>query len=313
MKELIVNIIPKSIFPSLHSDTLFGAICFAMEQIYGEEKLIDIIKKFSDKPPFLLSSTFPCINYDKEKIYFLPKPIDSIEKTGSYSKYIDAFKNLDSVKYVTKDIFNDWINDRIDGSYILQNMAKYNVKMGLLFPKEKQLKFSIKNSDVSRNQINRLNDSTSIYYFSGYHCKNVNLFFMIRIYDEEYESLLKGALRFLRDRGFGQDISVGKGEFDIGEFSENAILELPKNQKRFITLSRYIPSVDEYNMFKVRKEVFYDICAKRGRSLNGSIKKQVHFFTEGSTFPNLKNSTYGRILHVQEKSVEYGLAFNVGF
>ncbi len=313
MRELIVHIEPRSIFPSLHSDTLFGAICFAIEQIHGNDVLTKIIERFKNKPPFLLSSTFPYVKSENGRIHFLPKPIEDIEKIKDYKKFIDSFKIFKSAKYISKDIFNDWINGRIDGTYILQNMDKYNIKEGLLFPKEKQYKFSIKNFDIPRNQINRLDNSSDIYYFDGYYCKNVGLFFVIKLYDEGYDILLKGVLKFLRDRGFGEDISVGKGEFRIEEISENKILEIPKDQKRFITLSRYIPSIDEIYAFRGRHNLFYDIYKKRGRSFDGRLKKQIYFFTEGSTFPNLKDTIHGRILHVQDKSVEYGLAFGAGF
>ena len=321
MRELIVRIAPKSIFRPLHSDTLFGAICFAIDQIHGDDVMTKTIEKFKSTPPFLISSTYPYIKSDNITsdnaksdngiVYFLPKPITDIEKIDNYN--IDSSKILKSVKYVSMDVFNDWINGNIDNTYILKNINKYNVKSGLLFPKEKKLKFSIKNLDVPRNQINRLSNISDIYYFNGYSCKNVGLFFMIRFYDEEYDTLLRGALKFLRDRGFGKDISSGNGKFEIEEFSENKILEPPKNQKCFITLSRYIPSLDEINALKIRKNLFYEIYIKRGRSFNGRLKKQTFFFIEGSTFPNLKDTPYGRILHVQDKSVEYGFAFSVGF
>ena len=72
-----------------------------------------------------------------------------------------------------------------------------------------------------------------------------------------------------------------------------------------------MPSTDEINALKVRNKAYYEIVAKRGITAEGRPKKQAHFFSEGSTFPNLK-SIYGRILSVHEKSVEYGFAFNVG-
>ena len=70
-------------------------------------------------------------------------------------------------------------------------------------------------------------------------------------------------------------------------------------------------------MFIVRNKAYYEIVSKRGMVSGDKPKKQVHFFSEGSTFPNLKNietakATYGRILSVHEKAVEYGFAFNVG-
>lgn len=314
MKEILVLIRPVSDFPSLHSDKIFGAICFVMKDLYGEEKLIDMLKDFKDgQPPFLLSSAFPYINHDSEKIYFLPKLIEDFEIPEDYKNYIDNFKNFKNIKYISRDIFNDWINGRINEIYIIRNLDKYNIKNGLLYPKDKTLKFSMGIYDVPRNRINRLGSlSEDLFYFEGNYYKNVSLFFIIRIYDYKYEELLKSSIEFLRDyRGFGVDISSGKGKFEIESFLEYKLLDIPKNQKRFATLSRYIPSVDEINIFKVRNNVFYDTITKRGMVSVYTPKKEVRFFSEGSTFPSLKN-IYGRILYVHEKSVEYGFAFNVG-
>lgn len=319
MKELLVHIRPISDFPLVHSDRLFGAICVAMKNLYGEERLVEMLTSFKKEPPFLLSSTFPCINHDKSRIYFLPKPIEDVKKIDDHRKYIDNYKKLNSVKYVSDSIFNDWISGKINEAYIYKNMDKYKIKTGLLFPKEKMLQFDIVTCDTPRNRINRMNNlSEDIFYFNGISYNNVNLFFMIRIYDHKYEELLKNSLNFLRDyRGFGKDISVGKGMFEIEEFLESRIFRSVKDDKRFITLSRYIPSTDEINMFKVRNKVYYEIITKRGMVSGDKPKKQVRFFSEGSTFPNLKNieaakATYGRILSVHEKAVEYGFAFNVG-
>jgi CRISPR-associated protein Csm4 len=320
MKELLVIMRPISEFPIVHSDRLFGAICVAIEAIHGEERLVEMLKNFEKDPPFLLSSIFPCVkqeqpkqSHDNSMIYFLPKPIEDVKKIDDHRKYIENYKKLNDVKYVSDDIFNDWTNGKISETYILKNMDKYKIKAGLLFPKDKKLQFDIVICDTPRNRINRINNlSEDIFYFNGNTYNNVNLFFIVRLYDHKYEDLLKSALSFLRDyRGFGKDLSVGKGKFEIEEISENKIIKSLKDNKRFITLSRYIPSTDEVNMFKVRKKAYYEIVSKRGMTSEGKPKRQVHFFSEGSTFPNLKN-IYGRILSVHEKSVEYGFAFNVG-
>lgn len=313
MKELLVKIRPVSEFPSLHSDKIFGAICFATKDLYGEEKLVDMLEDFKKEPPFIISSAFPCANNIDDNIYFLPRPIEGIDIPEDYKKYIDNYKKFKNVKYISRDIFNDWINGRIDETYIIRNLDKYSIKNGLLYLKDKSLKFAIESYNIPRNRINRLsNSSEDIFYFEGNYYKNMSLFFIMRIYDHKYEELLRCSLEFLSNyRGFGTDISVGKGKFEIEEFSENKLLDIPKDQKRFITLSRYIPSIDEVNTFKVRNNVFYDMVIKRGMVSVDNPKKQVCFFSEGSTFPNLKN-IYGRILYVHEKAVEYGLAFNVG-
>lgn len=313
MKELLVHIRPISEFPLIHSDRLFGAICVVIKDLYGEERLTDMIESFKKEPPFLLSSVFPYLNHKNDRTYFLPRPIEDVKIFKDYRNYIDDYKRFKDVKYISKDIFNDWINGRTDEIGILKTLDRYDIKMGLLFPKDKLPKFTIGSCDVPRNRVNRLsNSSDSIFYFEGNYYKNINLFFIIRLYDHKYEEILKKSLEFLKNyRGFGKGISIGKGKFEIEEFSENKLLEIPRDQKRFMTLSRYIPSADEINMFRVRKKIFYTIETKRGMIAGDKPKKQVRFFSIGSTFPNLKN-IYGRIVHVHDKSVEYGFAFNVG-
>lgn len=58
---MLVNIKPLSTFPKLHSDTLFGALLSAINELYPD-KVEYIIDKFEEgKPPFLISSTFPVL------------------------------------------------------------------------------------------------------------------------------------------------------------------------------------------------------------------------------------------------------------
>jgi CRISPR-associated protein Csm4 len=325
MKELLVRINPISEFPIVHSDRLFGAICVAIKTVNGEEKLIEMLKNFEKDPPFLLSSIFPCVKQENKQlqdglkqsensiIYFLPKPIEEAQKIDDHRRYIENYKKLKDVKYVSDDIFNDWTNGKISENHILKHMDKYKIKSGLLFLKEKKLQFDIVIRDTPRNRINRINNlSEDIFYSNGSTYGNMNLFFIVRLYDHKYEELLKDVLNFLGAyRGFGSDLSVGKGKFEIEEISEKKIIKTLKDNKRFVTLSRYIPSTDEMDMFKVRKNAYYEIVSKRGMISEGKPKKQAHFFSEGSTFPNFKD-IYGKILYVHEKSVEFGFAFNVG-
>ncbi|MDI6916955.1 MAG: hypothetical protein QMC80_04070 [Thermoplasmatales archaeon] len=73
----VVYLEPRTSFigSRIHSDTLFGAICWSIRQIYDKETLENILEKFKNgKPPFLLSSTYPYIG-NGEKKHFLPKPI----------------------------------------------------------------------------------------------------------------------------------------------------------------------------------------------------------------------------------------------
>ncbi len=63
------------------SDTLFGALCWAIRHVYGREELKKVLAEFveGDKqngpPPFVLSSAFPCWHEEGRCIRFYPKPL----------------------------------------------------------------------------------------------------------------------------------------------------------------------------------------------------------------------------------------------
>ena len=85
---MLVYIKPLSTFPKLHSDTLFGAITYAISELYPD-KVDEMIKEFeSGMPPFLLSSTFPVIYVNDSKIKFYPKIISNSDLTEFDSKIL---------------------------------------------------------------------------------------------------------------------------------------------------------------------------------------------------------------------------------
>ena len=304
---MIIYLKPKSAFPELHSDTIFGAICWAVSELYDDEKLRSIIE-FEEKPPFVVSSTFPFVYSDEEKIHFFPKPIEEPKKTESVR--MEVVKTWKGVKYIEKTIFESWRSGEIDEEKILKEFDRYKLKEGFLFDKDLKIPeadFWIRELNSPRNAINRVTQaSENLFYSSGYYYRNAGLFFLVRFFDPGYKEIVEGAMRFLRDRGFGGDVSVGRGQFDF-ECQDTDILREIKGE-RFITLSRYIPDGDEV---KCHGDCWYEIGMKRGRTPNGRVKKQVRFFVEGSTFPDPKKGYYGRIVKVEENAVEYEIAYDL--
>jgi len=71
---MLVYIKPLSIFPKLHSDTIFGALLSAISELYPD-LVEDLVSKFKETPPFLVSSAFPFVYNGKEKVKFFPKII----------------------------------------------------------------------------------------------------------------------------------------------------------------------------------------------------------------------------------------------
>jgi CRISPR-associated protein Csm4 len=241
-------------------------------------------------------------------IHFFPKPIEEPKKTESVR--MEVVKAWKGVKYIEKTIFESWRSGEIGEEKILKEFDRYKLKERFFFDKDLKIPeadFWIRELNSPRNAINRVTQaSENLFYSTGYYYHNAGLFFLVRFFDPGYKKIVEGAMRFLRDRGFGGDVSVGKGQFDF-ECQNTDILREIKGE-RFISLSRYIPDGGEV---KCHDDCWYEIGMKRGRTPDGKVKKQVRFFVEGSTFPDLKKGYYGRIVKVEENAVEYGIAYDL--
>ena len=197
---------------------------------------------------------------------------------------------------------------------ILSNYESYERKKSLLLNEKIDIDVSFGENIIPNNTVNRVsNETEGIFYTTGMEFKNIGLFFFIEFMDESYKPLVKAALRFLEDRGFGKDITNGKGHFvhEIDEdFSLDESLDLGDDLDYFITLSRYIPNDEELD--KINEYSSYEIDSKRGKSPAGEIRKQIRFFKEGSIFPNYK-AFYGRNIESGKDSpaIEYGYAFPI--
>lgn len=309
---MLVYIKPLSMFPKIHSDRLFGAFLSAMSEIFPS-KIDEVKRRFEDNnPPFLVSSTFPVLYIDNEKIRFFPKIILNDKLSQEIDQSIK--KDFKKVDYVDENIFLDIVNDRLSQEDILINYEKYTRVSNLLMSNEYIEDLEISSNITPHNAINRLTNETEIFYNEGLvYGNHVGLFFYVEILDESYESLIKSCMKFLKDRGFGKDISTGKGHFDYEIADINFDLEQTINLgDKFITLSRFIPSDEDLK--RINEYAFYEIGTKRSIDKSGEIRKQVKFFKEGSTFLHYKKF-YGKIVDVGniKPAIEYGYAFPIKY
>ena len=305
---MLVNIKPLSTFPKLHSDTLFGALLSAINELYPD-KVEYIIDKFEEgEHPFLISSTFPVLFNENENIRFYPKLIINSDLTDINPKTIKEYKK---VEFIDETLFKSLINGEMSEKELLENYDKYYKYSNLLMSKNPDVDFGFGKNILPNNSVNRLVNDTKIFYTQGDSYKNLGLFFLIKIFENEFEDILKSALKFLKDRGFGRDISTGKGQFDYNIETED-LINNDENGNMFTTLSRFIPSSDDLK--RVNEYSFYEIGSKRGRDKTGEIRKQIRFFKEGSIFPNYQKN-YGNIIKSGDinPAVEYGYAFPIRF
>lgn len=307
---MLVYLKPCSTFPKLHSDTLFGALTYAINELYPNV-VVDMINKFENfEPPFLVSSSFPYIGDKNSKIRFYPKII--LDNNFSNLR-IDDLKKYKNIQYFDEDIFLKIINNELTELEIITNLDSYDI-INSKFLTKKEInprEFGFGKNIIPNNKINRLTNETEIFYNEGDSYKNSGLFFIVKFFDRKYESILISAIKFLKDRGFGRDISTGKGHFCY-EIEKNDFFNDFNQGNSFISLSRYIPCENELK--KIKNNSFYEIGSKRGRSSSGEIRKQIRFFNEGSTFPNFQ-SNYGQIINSGKvnPSIEYGYAFPIKF
>lgn len=84
MQTYAVYLKPKTSFVSrLGSDTLFGALCWAMRALNGGGELETMLKRFTTEtasgtlPPFAVSSAFPFLHFGGLKVRLYPKPLIS--------------------------------------------------------------------------------------------------------------------------------------------------------------------------------------------------------------------------------------------
>lgn len=308
---MLVYIKPLSLFPKLHSDTLFGAILSAISELYPSI-IEEMLNEFQlNNPPFIISSTFPFIFNEDKKIRFFPKIILDSDLGSIENKTL--LKSYKKAEYFEENIFSDLINGKISEVNIINNLEdNFYLKGNLLLSEDYDIDIKMSSSILPNNSINRLtNETEGIFYSEGDEYKNMGLFFFVEIFDDEYEKIIKASLKFLKDRGFGKDISTGKGQFDF-EIEEVNISDLNDGDIQkgdyFITLSRFIPNTDDLK--GIEHASSYEIDSKRGRDKSGEIRKEVKFFKEGSTF--VYNQEYpGQIVNSGKNrpAIEYGYAF----
>ena len=327
-------------FPS--SDTLFGALCWGIKRIYNESLLTEMLEGFQEKPKYIISSAFPCIEHNGNGIFFLPKPItpalpaSDIEKMAQTNEkkekveIITQYKRFKKSEYVSQEIFNRLLNGLSEKALFQEYLEisvedKDDEKKFIMTKTEyelfKTIKPLFKKELVQKNAIDRLTMSTGeegqTFYQEEYYTSSAfKLHFIIKTDDINF---FKSVFRYLEDKGIGGNRSTGKGRFKIDVLDEISFEE--STSRKFITLSRYIPVISELNIQS--NSMFYEIFPYRSKvdseaEFKGDDiwKLKVMYLKEGSCFEAKEYKPfYGQCPVVKEihmqKIRQYGFAFPV--
>lgn len=330
MKEYIIRLVPKSSFEvELHSDTLFGAICWGIRTLFGEDKLCSVLKDFNSSPPFILSSAFPWRMADKEYKYYLPKPVLKPIPIVAFKGFAEKARN-NAVAYHSDKVSLIEISDKYKkykkirmvplASFrkIVKNPSEQNLFADYLDGILKEPRFAY--SGVSqKNSLDRLTNSTTgtgnTFYVAEHSFREkYGLYFLLKTGNiKEY---LEPVLKLLEDSGIGPNARNGKNWFSV-EIEQKTLIE-QQQCDAFITLSRYIGQ----ELLDI-KHCLYQTASVRSKvesrfefAGEDIWKDRVTYLTAGSVIrPTQKSEFYGGLVPVKEIDskiiYQYGYAYPV--
>lgn len=288
-----------------HSDTLFGAICWAWRLLHGKDDLEDLLEQYQQgKPPFLISSTFPFIGEHR----LLPKPLDGLGQAGTE-------KNVRKASFISSTIFQSLANgEKLQNFEILRgnpgNMivtleeaSSIRGLIGSNFP------WTV--GEAPRVTLDRNSRQSEIYYAGDLRfMEGCGLYMLVDFLDKSYRAKLEGALRLLGDEGLGGERSSGRGFFTLDKGS----MTLGSNEgDNAVLLSLYRPLKEETPNLSHSS---YNLVARRGwvAGKSDKRKKSLRMLAEGSVIPYMPEKVIGSIENVstdERKIYSYGLAFQV--
>ena len=333
MKEYIIHLLPRSNYEvTLHSDTLFGVICWGIRMLFGEDRLVQVLDDYKTSPPFLISSAFPCRFDDKNYKYFLPLPVikplaiknlaefsvkPGLKKETYHSQKADAvwiadkYKKLKKINYVGFATFKKVLKNPDESVLFTDFLDGF-----LMEPRYHKTGTAQKNS-LDRLSMSTTGSSNTFYVPEIKYRKNFGLYFLLQ--SDNINEYIRPVLRFLEDSGIGPNARTGKNWFKV-EIIEKTLFEKNNNQhgNSFVTLSRYIKN-ETINV----KESFYKIDSVRSKvesrlefAGEDVWKHRVSYFTAGSIIsPESRAKHFGRLAPVKSimgKTIyQYGYAYPV--
>ena len=250
MKEYRIELTPLSAFGSLLSgDTLFGQMCWAIANRYGEERLRELLVDYSTHPFAVCSDGFPN--------GYLPRPSLPI-------RYFTPQEG-DDRKVIKK---KRWIPKKDTSKPLSQWL--HNAKS------DKDLVGENGNQQQPHNSINRLTGTTGGDMFAPYHQPQtwyqsdtrLDIYLLL----DEMRLLLAEIKTIFIDIGtfgYGRDASIGLGKFECTNFSEWNF-PLPEEANACMTLAPCAPQ----GLGLDNDRSYYNVFTRFGRHGDVAAHKQ---------------------------------------
>ena len=299
----------------LQSDTIFGHLCWALNDLSGREELERFLKAM-EKPVLSLSSGFPAASLPMPQ---LPLPsIDLGKDLAETIARLQSIKEAKKTKWIPMDIWKAKCNDFIQLSIIEQTN-----EINRYIEANDENKAPAKNPSTEllfHNMIDR-NTGTTTAEGANLYSEETQFYPPGTIFDSyldtEYFDLdtLKKLFEAIEASGFGKNKSSGKGQFRI-QVNPVTLCEA-EQPNAWLLLSNMVPAAMD------PPAAYYNSIVKFGK-LGGSyavgnknpFKKPLLLFTPGSVFLGSEAPRGSLVHHVHpddDTIVQHGYAMCIGF
>ncbi|MCS7244233.1 MAG: type III-A CRISPR-associated RAMP protein Csm4 [Candidatus Calescibacterium sp.] len=259
----------------IHSDTLFSAIINMYCLIFGLDKTEILVQKIINENYLRISSAF---YFYKDKL-LVPKPFGIKLNSDDPENY----KKIKKLRFIPFDLLYNpkkfWNLSKNEIESI------YNINKSLTVEDERP-----------RVSIDRITNSSNIYYISYYYLSNDSgMWFFLQV-NPEVEKEVVTTIKVLGDEGIGGERTYGFGLF-YPTFEEYKLPNV-EDQSLFINLSLTNPTKEEIASIK-----YYSIKTRKGYIyspyISGIKHKEINVLEEGSVF---NSEIKGRAIDVTPKN-----------
>lgn len=263
----------ESVEETLHSDSLYSALCHAWSALFGADDLTGLIGRFQKEPPFLISSAFP---YSSSS-FFLPKPLTRAPGFEEEKTRQEYGKDLKKAEYVPLEVFASWVRGEPFPPEVIKEWKAV-------------LKRASQKSLVPRVALGRENAVSEIFHVGVLRfAKDSGLYFLIRLYDENLQSKLRAGLSLLGEMGLGGERTYGLGRFTVEMEQTDVGWDFlgKEGGPQYLTLSLFSSTNSDLEL--VDESCSYALIDRKGwihsaYTYQQFKRKTVVMFTEGSVF-----------------------------
>jgi len=273
-----------------HSDSLFSAIVNNYLKLYGESELNKDIKEIKK---IKLSSVFPAVEIDNEKIYFIPKPKIKLNfRERDKEKIEEKPKDIKKIQFISLGVLGNHNKNEvefskdliIDGKFLITREESEKIgKIEKIFVKGLEEKVWVSRGYKTGNEkreegepytVEFIKPMKKLVFYFVYDDKNV---------EETIKKKIRASIQLMVDEGLGGKLTSGAGHFEKLEFSNCNLFDNPEGNG-YLNISLVIPNnAEEFDKCK-----FYTLLERKGYVFSEKTKtqrkKSIVMVEEGSIF-----------------------------